>query len=135
MSTLTGMDHFTIVTDRLGETRTFYEMLGLKVGARPDFKVPGLWFYIADHAVLHVIEVNEMPTPRRGALDHMAFTGEGMEATLRLLKDRDITYRLIRAPRPFSTWQVFFKDPNGVEVEIDFAPSEILPDDLKPVRS
>mgnify|MGYP001251316746 CR=1 FL=1 len=135
MPTLTGMDHFTIVTDKLDESRAFYEMLGLKVGARPDFKVPGLWLYIADHAVLHMIEVRGMPTPRRGALDHMAFKGAGMEETLRLLKDRGISYRLIRAPRPFSTWQVFFEDPNGVEVEIDFAPSEVLPDDLKPVRS
>lgn len=125
------MDHFTIVTDRLETTQRFYEMLGMKPGPRPAFPVPGLWLYLDDHPVLHVLEVSTMPLPRRGVLDHMAYYAEGLDDTLRLLIAQGVGYRLIRAPRPFSTWQVFFNDPNGVEVEIDFAPSETLGDDLK----
>jgi hypothetical protein len=34
---------------------------------------------------------------------------------------------LRRAPDPFLTWQLFFPDPNGVEVEIDFDPAESVP--------
>ena len=38
---------------------------------------------------------------------------------------------LMRTLNPFRTWQLFFPDPNGVEVEIDFAPSEPQPADWK----
>jgi len=67
------MDHFTVVTDQLDHTRAFYEMLGLRVGPRPDFGIGGLWLYAEDRAVLHVVEQAAMPALRRGVLDHMAF--------------------------------------------------------------
>lgn len=134
MTFIRRMDHFTVVTDQLDDTRAFYEMLGLKVGPRPDFPVAGLWLYTAGRAVLHLVAVGEMPQLRRGALDHMAFYGEDIAATLALLQAKRIRYRLIRAPRPFSTWQVFFEDPNGVEVEIDFDPQESVPPHLKDGR-
>ena len=131
MTSIRRMDHFTVVTDRLDHTRAFYEMLGLRVGPRPDFGVGGLWLYAEDRAVLHVVEQAAMPALRRGALDHMAFWGEGIAATLELLLSRGIAYRLIRLPRPWSNWQVFFEDPNGAEVEIDFDASERVPPHLK----
>ena len=97
---------------------------GFTPGARPNFAVNGFWLYASEgKPILHVIEVKTMPTPRRGALDHMAFRGENMASTLDWLKGRNIQYRLTRAPDPFRTWQLFFPDPNGVEVEIDFDPT------------
>ena len=132
MSIVRRMDHFTIVTDKPEETKEFYAHLGLAPGARPNFAVGGFWLYGAEgRPILHVIEVKTMPTPRRGALDHMAFWGEDMARTLGWLKERKIEYRLNRAPEPFLTWQLFFPDPNGVEVEIDFAPAEPQPADWK----
>ncbi|MEA3140203.1 MAG: hypothetical protein QOK23_2372 [Gammaproteobacteria bacterium] len=125
------MDHFTIVTDRLDETLAFYAMLGLHVGARPDFGVPGAWLYAAEQPILHVIEVTHMPEPRRGALDHMAYRAQGLLATTRLLEERGIAHRIIRTPAPFRMWQLFFVDPNGVDVELDFDPQEIAPDDWR----
>lgn len=59
----------------------------------------------------------------------MAFRGEDMARTLGWLKQRQVEYRLMRAPDPFMTWQLFFPDPNGVEVKIDFARSEPQPPD------
>lgn len=131
MTGIRRMDHFTVVTDRLEETRVFYERLGLSVGARPDFGIAGLWLYIDGHPVLHVVEVERMPLSRRGALDHMAFYGGDIVATLELLKRDRIAYRLLRLPRPWSTWQVFFLDPNGAEVEIDFDAAQSVPPHLK----
>jgi hypothetical protein len=72
-----------------------------------------------------------MPEPRRGALDHMAYRAQGLLATTRLLEDRGVAHRIIRAPAPFRTWQLFFMDPNGVEVELDFDPEEIAPEDWR----
>ena len=119
---ITRMDHFTVVTDRLDETGVFYQRLGLSPGPRPDFGagLPGLWLYAGDHALLHLVQVAELPSPRRGVIDHIAFFGDDLGATLEHLRAERIAYRLIRQPRPWSRWQVFFLDPNGAEVEIDF---------------
>lgn len=125
------MDHFTVVTDLLDATRVFYERLGLTVGARPDFGVAGLWLYAGGHPVLHLVEVPALPAVRRGVLDHMAFHGGDIVATLTMLKQHGIPYRLLRLPRPWSTWQVFFEDPNGAEVEIDFDAAQQVPPALK----
>ena len=125
------MDHFTIVTDRLDETLAFYALLGLHAGARPDFGVPGAWLYATDKPILHVIEVTNMPEPRRGALDHMAYHAQGLLATTQLLEERGIPHWIIRTPAPFRMWQLFIVDPNGVDVELDFDPQEIAPENWR----
>lgn len=126
------MDHFTIVTDQLDRTRRFYtDLLRLAEGPRPPFPVPGYWLYTGNQAVLHVIGVDQMPEPRRGVLDHMAFHAEGLSETLDHLDKADIRYKIIRAPGDIRTWQVFLFDPNGVEVELDFDPAEPPPADWK----
>jgi catechol 2,3-dioxygenase-like lactoylglutathione lyase family enzyme len=125
------MDHFTIVTDRLDETLAFYATLGLQAGARPAFGVPGAWLYAQDQPILHVIEVPSMPEPRRGALDHMAYRAQGLLATTQWLEERGIPHRIIRTPAPFRMWQLFFVDPNGVDVELDFDPLEPAPVDWR----
>lgn len=125
------MDHFTIVTDRLAESLEFYAMLGLSSGPRPDFGVGGAWLYVGDHPVLHIVETGKMPEPRRGVLDHMAFFAEDFVSVAERVVAASLTYRVIRTPRPFSLWQMFLFDPNGVEVELDFAPEETPPTDWK----
>ena len=125
-------DHFTIVTDQLEATRAFYvDLLGMREGPRPAFPVPGLWLYVHDQPVLHVVVVESMPTPRRGALDHMAYWAEGLADTVASLRSHEVSLRLIRAPGANRTWQLFFNDPNGVEVELDFAETETPPEDWK----
>ncbi|MFK4059316.1 MULTISPECIES: VOC family protein [unclassified Brevundimonas] len=125
------MDHFTIVTDRLNESVDFYGMLGLVPGPRPDFGVGGAWLYADDRPVLHLVETERMPDPRRGALDHMAFFAENFIAAAERATAAALPYRVIRTPRPFSLWQMFLFDPNGVEVELDFAANELPPADWK----
>lgn len=125
------MDHFTIVTDRLEETLAFYAVLGLRDGPRPDFGFGGAWLYAREQPVLHIVEVARMPETRRGVLDHMAFTSEGLLGIAEQLRQRGVAYRIIRTPRPFSRWQMFIEDPNGAEVELDFDIAEVPPEDWK----
>ncbi len=136
MGGIARMDHFTVVTDRLDESRGFYQRLGLDPGPRPDFGVGlnGLWLYAGGHPVLHLVEVGELPSPRRGVIDHIAFFGDDLVGTLERLRSDRVAYRLIRQPRPWSGWQVFFFDPNGAEVEIDFDASQTIPAPLKDGR-
>lgn len=128
---LVRMDHFTVVTDKLAETRAFYTTIGMTEGLRPDFGLSGAWFYLHDHPVLHVIENAVMPNQPRGVLDHMAYFGTDFIGTTHLLETNKIPYRVIRTPRPYSVWQVFFHDPNGAEIEIDFAKDEVPPSNWK----
>src|SRR5690606_1299483 len=126
------MDHFTIVTDQLEATRQFYvDLLGLEVGPRPPFPVDGLWLYADSHPTLHVISVEQMPEPRRGVLDHMAFFSSGLGAMLDKLYIHNVRYRSIPAPGQNRAWQVFFKDPNDVEVGRDLAAGETPTADWK----
>ena len=121
------MDHFTINTDRLAETRQFYAELGLEPGPRPNFAVDGLWLYAEGKPILHVIERQSLPEERRGVLDHMAFFSTNIQEAVDWVKSKGLRCRLQRAPEPFNIWQMFFFDPNGCEVELDFAPTEAPP--------
>lgn len=124
-----GMNHFTILTDDLDETLAFYdEHLGLKPGARPPFAFPGAWLYPSGSgdAILHVIAGIERKALVKGVIDHMAFSGRDLADTVAKLKARGVTHELRRLPG-YGTWQLFFHDPNGAKVEIDFDPAETAP--------
>jgi catechol 2,3-dioxygenase-like lactoylglutathione lyase family enzyme len=121
------MDHFTIVSDRIQETRAFYAELGLQAGPRPSFSRDGLWLYVEGRPILHVIESDRMPEPRRGVLDHMAFFSHDVQRALDWVRGKRLPFRLQRAPEPFNIWQLFFPGPNGEDVELDFAPDEAPP--------
>ncbi|MBA4361611.1 MULTISPECIES: VOC family protein [Pseudomonas] len=129
------MDHFTIVTNQLEATRDFYvEVLGLVDGPRPPFPVPGFWLYTQEQPVLHVVGVSQMPEPRRGVLDHMAFRVRGLQKMWTHLDEYGVRFKVIRAPGAERTWQLFMQDPNGVEVELDFDASEVPPANWKERR-
>lgn len=121
-----AMNHFTILTDDLGATLSFYaEYLDLHAGARPPFTFPGAWLYARDgkDPILHVIAGKEKQDLVKGVIDHMAFTGRDLAGTLGSLKASGIDHELRRLPG-YGTWQLFFYDPNGAKVELDFDPSE-----------
>ena len=121
------MDHFTILTRDTDATVAFYaDLLGFTPGPRPAFGFPGAWLYNDGKAVLHVVEKSEIPTGG-GVLDHIAFWGSDLPAYLARLQARGMTYDLRRLPETGhagGTWQLFFHDPSGARVEIDFAASE-----------
>jgi len=124
-----AMNHFTILTDDVEATREFYcDLLDLHVGWRPPFTFPGLWLYAGDTAILHVIGGKTRADLNAGVIDHMAFTATGLPATARRLAGRGIKYDLRRlANMPDGQWQMFFHDPNGARVELDFDASEAAP--------
>ena len=124
----TAMNHFTILTDQLDETVNFYrDLLGLEPGDRPPFNFPGAWLYADGAAVLHVIAGRALPQDRAGVIDHMAFSATGLVDTVKKLKARGIEYSLRRVDES-NPWQLFFHDPCGAKVELDFDPSEATPE-------
>jgi catechol 2,3-dioxygenase-like lactoylglutathione lyase family enzyme len=125
--TITEMNHFTVLARDLSETRTFYvEVLGLAEGPRPPLGFPGAWLYAGGRAVLHVVGGRQLPTDARGVLDHMAFSASGLAEIALRLRAANVRYDLRRQPES-GIWQLFFFDPNGARVELDFDPSEAPP--------
>ena len=121
---VTGMNHFTVLTDDVERTVAFYDQaMGLKPGPRPDLGFPGAWLYAGGAAVLHVIGGRPKEQLRPGVLDHMAFSAKGLGETLARLERLGIHYAH-RRQAGAGTWQVFFFDPNGARVELDFDPAE-----------
>jgi len=120
----TAMNHFTILTDDVPTTVAFYRgLLGLSEGPRPPFDFPGAWLYAGDAPILHVIGGRPTEELRAGVIDHMAFTANDLSDTLALLTSRNVAHTC-RRQAGAGTWQVFFFDPNGARVELDFAPDE-----------
>jgi len=56
-------------------------------------------------------------------IDHMAFSARGLAAVLANLESRNIEH-LCRRQVGSGAWQVFFFDPNGARVELDFSADE-----------
>jgi len=120
----TTMNHFTILTDDVPGTIRFYrEFLGLTDGPRPPFDFPGAWLYAGGVPILHVIGGRPESELKSGVIDHMAFSAVGLSDTIAKLVAFNIEHtcrRLVGA----GTWQVFFFDPNGARVELDFDAAE-----------
>jgi catechol 2,3-dioxygenase-like lactoylglutathione lyase family enzyme len=123
-----GMNHFTILTDDVDNTVSFYgDLMGLKPGPRPNFNFPGAWLYAGGQPILHVIGGRPKNELKPGVIDHMAFSGNDLAATLSQLKARKVAYEC-RQQAGTGLWQVFFFDPNGAKIELDFPASERVPD-------
>tara|TARA_B100000902_G_C26595274_1_gene567801 strand:+ start:93 stop:500 length:408 start_codon:yes stop_codon:yes gene_type:complete len=119
-----AMNHFTVIAKNLSETKEFYcQFLDLKVGYRPDLGFPGVWLYANEKPVLHIVAGRELPEEPSGVLDHMAFTGKDINKILLKFKANNIDYSLKKQSET-NIWQLFFHDPNGAKVELDFPASE-----------
>lgn len=128
--TATAVNHFTILTDDLPTTLEFYaEFLGLEPGPRPAFTFPGAWLYAknSNAPILHIVAGRERSRLVPGVIDHMAFSALGLVEAVGRLKARHIAHELRRLPGDYRTWQLFFHDPNGAKVELDFDGDEPAP--------
>ncbi|HVO88438.1 MAG TPA: VOC family protein [Casimicrobiaceae bacterium] len=120
----TAMNHFTILTDDVPGTVRFYrEAMGLADGPRPAFDFPGAWLYAGGQPILHVIGGRPRTDLKPGVIDHMAFSAENLSDTIARLTALNIQHTCRRVVGA-GTWQVFFFDPNGARVELDFAADE-----------
>ena len=138
------LNHFSIRTLDMETTRRFYaDVLGLTVGPRPPFPVPGIWLYRGDHAdvgnaVVHVIgmdpndpvglknylgERDVSSLTGSGAVDHIAFFADGLAQMLAHLKHHGVAVRERTVPA-IGLHQLFLDDPNGIVVELNYPTAE-----------
>lgn len=132
---LTRLDHFSIRTADVEKTRDFFvQVLGLTDGERPPFKFPGAWLYCGDKDVIHIIGIDpndesglvdylgdrdEAALTGTGAVDHLAFMAEDLDAVRARLEKASVATREREVPL-LGVRQIFMEDPNGVTIELNF---------------
>jgi catechol 2,3-dioxygenase-like lactoylglutathione lyase family enzyme len=119
---VTGLDHYALLSSDAERTTRFYtEVVGLSVGFRPELSFPGVWLYVGPDPIIHVIFGKPIPTRETGAVDHLALKATGdVDETLGRLQAHGVAYTMRHLERTGVT-QVFFRDPDGVGVELNFA--------------
>ena len=126
---ITHIDHYNIRLKPadLKEIRDFYvKVLGLTEGARPHFNFPGYWLYGgAEAAILHLAatlpdQADEISLDKpTGQFDHIALKASDVMSARARLNAAGVPFD----ERPVPGWrmyQIFFKDPAGLKVELTF---------------
>ncbi|NBR29284.1 MAG: hypothetical protein EBT83_12865 [Betaproteobacteria bacterium] len=91
---ITGLDHYNIATADLERARKFYtEVVGFRDGERPPFGKPGAW--------------------------HVAFRVQDIDEVRARLKQHNIYNEEFAVPAR-NMHQIFFRDPDGNEIELLF---------------
>jgi catechol 2,3-dioxygenase-like lactoylglutathione lyase family enzyme len=120
---LRAFQHVNTRSADVERTRAFYELLGLRAGDRPPFESRGYWMYLGDVPVLHLVQRPDGQAHHDGSgnVDHIAFEADDLMATRLALTEAGLPFRQAMVPRD-GTVQIFVKDPDGVTVELNFAP-------------
>ncbi len=138
------LDHYSIRTLDIEASRRFYtEVMGFTVGFRPPFRFPGLWLYNGAQypettGVLHIIGIDPddpqglqdylgdrdpASLQGTGTVDHMAFTATGLADMRERLARHGLAFRERTVPS-LGIHQVFFEDPSGVTLELNYPAAE-----------
>lgn len=121
-----GFNHYNLRCgrDMMEQLKAFYvDVVGLQLGPRPQLTSFGYWLYAGQKDVLHLSEAKpeegrqtNMPT----TFDHVAFTATDYAGTLARLDKLSVKYRL-REISDAGQRQIFFSDPAGNGIELNFA--------------
>jgi catechol 2,3-dioxygenase-like lactoylglutathione lyase family enzyme len=130
------LQHFTVEPADLERSKDFYcDVLGLAAGFRPDLGYPGYWLYSGDVATVHLLGrrapgegiTSRDPNERlghTGRVDHIAFGASDLNRMRQNIKNRKVQYREVLI-KDGGLVQLLFKDPDGVDLELNFPISEL----------
>ncbi len=133
------IEHFLVAADDIDATRDWYaRVLGMRSGPHPDFGFPVHWMYLGEIDVVHIgpsakaANENQRKYLGRtsqgegtgtGAIDHIAFRASGLREMIEHLRREKIDFRERRANGQ-ALFQLFFHDPNGIKIELNFDGAE-----------
>ena len=136
---LSHIEHILVAADDIDATRDWYaRVLGMKSGPHPDFGFPVHWMYLGERDVVHIgpsakqaDEIQKKYLGRTsqdsgsgtGAIDHIAFRATGLRQMLEHLRAEKVPFTQRRANGQ-ALFQVFFYDPNGIKIELNYDASE-----------
>ncbi len=136
---LSHIEHFLVAADDLDATRDWYaRVLGMKPGPHPDFGFPVHWMYVDGVDVVHIGpsaknasdiqkqylgRTSQASVAGTGAIDHIAFRATGLREMIEHLRKEKISFSQRRANGQ-ALFQLFFHDPNGIKIELNYAAEE-----------
>ena len=136
---LSHIEHFLVAADDIDATRDWYaRILGMKCGPHPDFGFPVHWMYVGELDVVHIGPSAKMAgaiqkqylgrtsqgtAQGTGAIDHIAFRATGLPQMIRHLRAEGVQFTQRRANGQ-ALFQLFFHDPNGIKIELNFDAAE-----------
>jgi catechol 2,3-dioxygenase-like lactoylglutathione lyase family enzyme len=136
---LSHIEHFLVAADDIDATRDWYaRVLGMTSGPHPDFGFPVHWMYLGGVDVVHIGpsakvagEIQKKYLGRTsqgggqgtGAIDHIAFRAAGLQDILEHLRREGVSFSQRRANGQ-ALFQLFFHDPNGIKIELNFDAAE-----------
>jgi catechol 2,3-dioxygenase-like lactoylglutathione lyase family enzyme len=136
---LSHIEHFLVAADDIDATRDWYaRVLGMRSGAHPDFGFPVHWMYVGELDVVHIgpsakaaSEIQKKYLGRTsqnagtgtGALDHVAFRASGLRQMIGHLRKEGVPFSQRRANGQ-ALYQLFFYDPNGIKIELNYDAKE-----------
>jgi catechol 2,3-dioxygenase-like lactoylglutathione lyase family enzyme len=137
---LSHIEHFLIAADDIEKTGEWYcRVLGMKEGPHPDFGFPVKWLYLGATDVVHIgpsakqAGANQKKYLGRtsqdtgtgtGAIDHIAFRATGLAQMMGHLRAQGIAFNERRASGQ-ALYQLFFLDPNGIKIELNYDAAEV----------
>jgi catechol 2,3-dioxygenase-like lactoylglutathione lyase family enzyme len=136
---LSHIEHLLVAADDIDATRDWYaRVLGMTSGPHPDFGFPVHWMYLGELDVVHIGPSAKMAgeiqkkylgrTSQKseqgtGAIDHIAFRATGLRGMLEHLKKEKVAFTQRRANGQ-ALFQLFFFDPNGIKIELNYDAAE-----------
>lgn len=133
------IEHFLVAADDIDATRDWYaRVLGMRSGPHPDFGFPVHWMYIGEVDVVHIGpsaksagdiqkkylgRTSQASGQGTGAIDHIAFRATGLRAMLEHLQREKVPFSQRRASGQ-ALFQLFFYDPNGIKIELNYQAAE-----------
>jgi catechol 2,3-dioxygenase-like lactoylglutathione lyase family enzyme len=138
---LTELNHFFVRCNNLERSKDWYcKVLGFEQMERPPFPFKGYWLGINGkiqvHMGQHGIENSDLyyigtpkdaATANSGVVDHIAFLADKPEEFRKRFDSMKIEYRS-RLLKDFDLYQMFFKDPDGLTIELNFYGLKDQPD-------
>ncbi|HEY1288671.1 MAG TPA: VOC family protein [Burkholderiales bacterium] len=136
---LSHIEHFLLAADDIDATRDWYaRVLGMRSGPHPDFGFPVHWMYLGEVDVVHIGpsaksagenqkkylgRTSQDQGAGTGAIDHIAFRATGLRAMMAQLEKENIAFSRRRANGQ-ALFQLFFYDPNGIKIELNYDAAE-----------
>jgi catechol-2,3-dioxygenase len=129
---VTGFSHINLRAplELIEQLRAFYvDVVGLRVGPRAPLNSFGYWLYAGEQEVIHLSvardsEPNRVPSAV-GTYDHLALSCNGLVGTREHLQRHGIAFTTRQVPGN-GPHQLFFKDPAGNGVELNFSPDDVF---------
>lgn len=121
-----GFNHYNLRAERsmMEQLKVFYrDVVGLRIGDRPQLTSFGYWLYAESIDVLHLSEAKPEEKRRENVattFDHVAFTATDYDATIVRLGKLSIEFKT-REISDTGQKQIFFRDPAGNGIELNFS--------------